>query len=334
MRHPVSKYLEGNLSGRALGRFERHLTQCGKCHRQVEADRSIQRRLREAGGPEPRSDLAQRILARSTQMDPPAKPFRHPAAGSDGTAGWMEHRSSKARKLIALTGSATVAAVAVLGGAYVVGSRSQIQEAAGGSVFASVQSVDEDPTTPNALSGPSGPHGHTVMANEELNELRAAGWNCPELVGLGYDLEYAHGYQTAGHPTLQLVLSKGDSIVTIYERRKPKPVTPHTGATESTPIINAATGRTTAEDGFSPVPLHMGDGTVETMWFRYGENWQIAFQSRQAWYTVESDIPVTEVAAAVSHVVATDRAQLAQPADAETAGLFDRLWRGLTAFGQ
>ncbi|GAB3263085.1 hypothetical protein GCM10027562_26940 [Arthrobacter pigmenti] len=325
MRHPVSKYLEGNLSGRALRRFERHLTQCGKCRRHVEADRSIQRRLREAGGPEPCSDLAQRILARSTQMDPPAEPFHRPESGSGGTTAWMEHRSSKARKLVALTGSATVAAAAIVGGIYVVGSGSQIKEAAGGTAFASVQSVDQSSD------------GHAVMAHEQLNELRAAGWNCPELVGLGYDLEYAHGYEKAGHPTLQLVLSKGDSVVTIYERRKPEPTTPQPGASESVPIINAATGRTTAEDGFAPVPLQMSDGTVDTMWFRYGENWQIAFQSRQAWYTVESDIPVTEVAAAVSHVVATDRAQLAQPAqpaDTETSGVFDRLWQGLTAFGR
>ncbi|HET7415358.1 MAG TPA: zf-HC2 domain-containing protein [Arthrobacter sp.] len=322
MRHPVSKYLEGNLSGRALRRFERHLAQCGKCRRYVEADRNIQRRLREAAGPEPRSDLAQRILARSTQMDPPAEPVRRPDTGSDGTAAWMEHRSSRVRKLVALTGSATVAAVAVLGGAYVVGSGSQINEAAGGTVFASVQSVGQSPD------------GRTVVANEQLNELRAAGWNCPELVGLGYDLEYAHGYHTAGQPTLQLVLSKGDSVVTIYERRKPEPTMGHSDASKSAPIINAATGHTTVEDGFSPVPLQMSDGTVATMWFRYGENWQIAFQSQQAWYTVESDIPVTEVAAAVSHVVATDRAQLAQPADTETSGLFDRLWQGLTAFGQ
>lgn len=321
MRHPVSKYLEGSLNKRALQRFERHLKECGKCRNQVEADRSIQRRLRQAGDPEPRSDLAQRILARSTQMDPPAPAFHGAASGSDKTSAWMEHRSSK-RRLVALTGSATVAAAALIGGVLVVGTGSQTQEAAGGSVFASVQTTDQSPD------------GHTVMANEQLNELRAAGWNCPELVGLGYDLEYAEGYETAGQPTLQLVLSKGDSVVTIYERRKPEPSMPHPDAAESRPIINAATGRSTDEDGFSPVPLEMSDGTVATMWFRYGENWQIAFQSRQAWYTVESDIPVTEVAAAVSHVVATDRAQLAQPEETDTSGLFDRLWQGLTAFAR
>ncbi|WP_245580193.1 hypothetical protein [Arthrobacter castelli] len=286
----------------------------------MEADRRIQQRLREAGGPEPRRDLAERILARSAQPDPPAKPSHRPRAGSDGTAAWMEHRGSKVRKLAALTGSATVAAVAVLGGAYVVGGGSHIKEAADGAVFASVQSAGQ------------GANGHTAMAKEELSRLRAAGWNCPELGALGYDLEYAHGYQIAGHPTLKLVVGRGDSVITIYERRKTPSAAHGTEAMKSAPPINAATGRTAAEDGFSQVPLQMGDGTVETMWFRYGEKWQIAFQSQQAWYMVQSDIPVTEVAAAVSHVVATDRAQLAQPSDTEKSGLFDRLWHGLTAF--
>lgn len=322
MRHPVSKYLEGSLHGRALRRFELHLKECRKCHAQVEADRNIQQRLREAGEPEPCSDLAERILARSTQLDPPARPFHRPGAGSDGTSAWMEHRSSRVRKLAALTGSATVAAVAVLGGAYVVGGGTQIREAAGGSVFASVQSVSQSSD------------GAAVMADDELNRLRAAGWNCPELTALGYHLEDARGYRTAGEPTLQLVLRKGESVITIYERRKPEQAQHLTATRKPGPPINAATGRTMAADGFSPVPLQMEDGTIEKMWFRYGEDWQIAFQSRQAWYTVESDIPVTELAAAVSHVVATDRAQLAHPVDVEESGLFDRLWQGLTAFSR
>lgn len=323
MRHPVSKYLDGNLSGRALGRFERHLKQCSKCHEQVEADRNIRRRLRAAGGPEPRDDLAERILVRSTQMDPPAKSFHRSRSGSDGAAEWMEPRGSKVRRLAALTGSATVVVVAVLGGAFVVGGGSSVQETTNESVFASVESTGQRPD------------GQYALANSGLQKLRADGWNCPVLVGLGYDLERARGYDTAGQPTLKLVLSKGDSIVTVYERRKLEPSAPGADASKPAPIINAATGRTTAEDGFSPVPLRRGDGSVDTMWFRYGEHWQIAFQSRQAWYTVESDIPVTEVAAAVRHVVATDRAQLAQPADTpEHAGVFDRLWQGLTAFGR
>lgn len=323
-RHPVSKYLEGGLKDRALQRFEQHLGRCADCRNQVEADRRIQERLRASTGPEPEADLTGRILARTAHPDPPAAPQSRPAFGGAKT-GWADQGSSKRRKLVAAAGSVTLVAVATLTGAYVVGGGSGTEQGVADSVFASAQPA----------SGAAQPAAQkATMAPSDLDRLRAAGWNCPELAGLGYHLEQASGFQVEGQPTVKLVLNKGDSTITVYERRKGDAPDLETHPARAAPVINAATGRTTVVDGFSPVPLDMSDDDVTHMWFRYGERWQIAFQSQEAWYTVESDLPVTEVAAAVTHVAATDRAQLARPDQPEPAGVFDRIWRGLTGYSQ
>lgn len=325
LRHPVTRYLEGGLKGRTLQRFERHLDNCPQCRRQVEVDRRIQQRLREIPEPEPRSDLAERILARGARTDRPPVPDEGPALGGGPRTAWVESESPRTKKLLAAAGSATLVVVVTLSGAYIAGGGAGTEADVADSVFAGAKSI----------SGPNQPLvEEAAMAPEDLDKLRAAGWNCPELAGLGYHLESARGYHVAGQPTVELVLARGDSTIIVYERRKGEVPGLETHTAGAAPVINAATGQSPASDGFSPVPLDMSNDSVTQMWFRHGERWQIAFQSQEAWYTVESDLPVTEVAAAVAQVAATDRAQLARPDDTEPPGVFDRIWRGFSEIGR
>lgn len=325
LRHPVTRYLEGGLRGRTLQRFERHLGACSRCRAQVEVDRRIQQRLREIPEPEPRSDLAERILARSARTDPPSVPESGPALGGGPRTAWVETESPRTKKVLAAAGSATLVVVVTLSGAYVAGGGAGTEADVADSVFAGAESV----------SGSNRPLvQEAAMAPKDLETLRAAGWNCPELAGLGYHLEYARGYHVAGQPTVEIVLARGDSRITVYERRKTEVPDIETHPAGAAPVINAATGQSPASDGFSPVPLDMSNDNVTQMWFRHGERWQIAFHSQEAWYTVESDLPVTEVAAAVAQVAATDRAQLAHPDDPEPAGVFDRIWQGFNEIGR
>lgn len=288
-------------------------------------DRRIQQRLREIPEPEPRSDLAERILARGARTDRPPVPDEGPALGGGPRTAWVESESPRTKKLLAAAGSATLVVVVTLSGAYIAGGGAGTEADVADSVFAGAKSI----------SGPNQPLvEEAAMAPEDLDKLRAAGWNCPELAGLGYHLESARGYHVAGQPTVELVLARGDSTIIVYERRKGEVPGLETHTAGAAPVINAATGQSPASDGFSPVPLDMSNDSVTQMWFRHGERWQIAFQSQEAWYTVESDLPVTEVAAAVAQVAATDRAQLARPDDTEPPGVFDRIWRGFSEIGR
>lgn len=322
LRHPVSKYLDGRLAEPARDRFERHLRHCRACAVAVEQDQELKERLRSASVPEPSSGLADRILSRNTGAagNPHAPAPRLPVSGASTVRG----------RLLAAAGSLTVVVLASISGVYVMGH----------SVASSMATTELSLQQADAWN-------ESAIERADLNDLRSAGWNCPELAVLGFHVDSARGYRLDGVPTVELTLRRGESFITVYEQRV------HSGEyppSAPQPVINAATGHSAAEDGFVRLDL----GAIETgaiegssiaagseassagMWFRHGEQWQIIVVLGNANYTVSSDLPVMEVATAAAQVAAAERARLSTGADqaaqrGKSRELFERIWHGVLA---
>lgn len=320
MGHPhrhLAAFIDGELPLKHARSIEHHLEQCQRCREAAAFQRGIRSRLR-GPVPGPQRDLAQRILARTHGTG-----VEHTATASGSSvyrarsSGWAREAAahpgpSRRRRAAAIAGAVSVVAGATLGSAYLIGSEPE-----------PVASPDQQ----HAISsGWNAVATSTPMSlvEDQVDELRAEGWNCPALESLGYGIESADAITVRGTPTVRLKLSDGTHSLTVYEQRKLSDV-----KSAQAPPVNAVTGNSVTSDGFE----RMG-GTGRDLWVNPAHSWQVVLDAESVTYTLMSNTPPADMPAAVQQVVYTEQAQLSPVADVPANDPFHRVLRGLARMSQ
>lgn len=328
MRHPerdLAEYLDGELADERRPGFERHLQRCARCRESVAEHRAIQERLRALDVPPPGPDLASRILSRSshafvtastgTANAAPASPAPALPDAERGSAGSTRQRTALTVCSV-LTGFAALTA----GTAYVLGGEDSRPVASGaGSSGADWQGTQE---LQSNLAG-----SVEELDREGLAELRGDGWNCPQLVGMGYEFVSARKIEIAGAPAVRIELANeetGTVVVTEQRRGTERIRNEEPDATRAEAAVNAVTGNTVAADGFHPV-----DGMDREMWVYAANDWTVVLDSENVTYTVWADIPLSALPETVNQIIVTEKSRLMLPEEEPADDPFSRIIRGL-----
>lgn len=299
MRHPrrhIREFLDAELSERKRASVQAHLERCAPCRTLVEEERRLRIRLRSMSIPLPGDDLARRIVAGG--------------AGPSGSLPAERHRPRNRRRYaVAVGGVLTLVSGFVLAGAYVLGSLAD----------ASISG----PQQAHLLAGwdqvASGPD--RVLSPEQLQELRASGWSCPELSELGFRLEDASALQVAGNPAVALVLSRDEEKITLYEQRRAE------GST-SQEVLHAVSGRPVTEDGFT---LQTGNpATAPKVWQNPAKPGEAVLSTSNVTYTLFASGPDEMIDGAMHELSLTESARLLVPARDRDSGPVDRVMRGIS----
>ncbi|HEX2248612.1 MAG TPA: zf-HC2 domain-containing protein [Arthrobacter sp.] len=328
MRHPerdLAEYLDGELADERRPGFERHLQRCARCRESVAEHRAIQERLRALDVPPPGPDLASRILSRSshafvpaptgTAADGPVSATAELSKAQGGSAGSPRRRTALTVCSV-LTGFAALTAAT----AYVLGGEDSSPVASGaGSSGTDWQGPQE---LESNLAG-----SVDELDRDGLAELRGVGWNCPQLVGMGYEFVSARKIEIAGAPAVRIELANEETgtVVVTEQRRGVEPVrNGEPDATRAEAAVNAVTGNTVAADGFNPV-----DGMDREMWVHSANDWTVVLDSENVTYTVWADIPLSALPETVNQIIVTEKSRLMLPKEEPADDPVSRVIRGL-----
>jgi anti-sigma factor RsiW len=321
MRHPerdMADYLDGELDDDRRPGFERHLASCERCRSWIAEHRALQERLRSLDVPPPAPDLTGRLLSAPARAEDGPNGYLPSAdKAAPGSHATPAKRASPRQTLLVLCGAAAGFATLTFGTAYILGGEEPALQATGsaGGQASGTTTVDLGGMAPGQK-----------MGREELAQLRRSGWNCPQLSGLGYELESARTMMVAGEPAVRVELEGEDGSVVVTEQRRgverPQPAAPE--AARAVAPVNAVTGRSVAADGFRPI-----DGMDRDMWLRAGPNWTVVLNSADVTYTMWSDAPLSELPDMVGQVIIAEKSRLTVPRPAALDDPVSRIIRGL-----
>ncbi len=309
MGHPqrhLAAFIDGELSPQVEQSIQRHITHCNQCRAIVEFQRGVRTRLR-SPVPSPASNLTASILAKTNRSE-----HQEPIESAWGHAAAAHGRPSRRRLTLATTSAIAIIATGTLGGAYLIGA--EPDPVASLNHQQAIASGWEAVATETPIK----------LLDEQVNELRSEGWNCPDLEAIGFSLTDAEAITVRGTPAVRLTLSNGQDSLTVYEQRKISRVR----AAEAPPI-NAVTGNEVTSDGFE----RMG-GTQRELWVNPNHSWQVVLDAEAVTYTVMSSTSPAELPAAIQQVVHTEQAQLAPDPDMPANDPFHRVVRGLQKMAQ
>ncbi|MBG6216529.1 hypothetical protein IWX75_000973 [Arthrobacter sp. CAN_A6] len=311
MRHPkrfLQDFADEELEPRKRAAVAEHLLRCSHCARLIDEHRRLRVLLARTDAPELPVDLSGRIFDRTSSSSSGSS-----AAGASATElprGARRTVPSARRTPLVAVGGLAAASAAILAGAYVVGVEGGGVPVAGADAASALRTGWESvaPETP------------AVLGAVQLDRLRENGWYCPELEAMGFALRSAEGRTVGGRPTLELVLSNGTDLITVYEQRRMD-----SAGDPDTPPVNAVTGNPVTVDGFE----HIG-GTERDMWVHPGEPWQVVLDSPSVTYTVVSTMAAAAMPQTLNQLVATEHAQLAPPPHGPDNSTMTRILRGLS----
>lgn len=295
MRHPkrhLREFLDEELPARRRAAVQAHLSRCAACRCTVEEERRLRSRLKAMRVPAPREDLASRIVADNAAAGRPES-----AAGR-----------GRGRYAVAVGGILTLVSGVVLAGAYILGS------------------IAEEP-----LSAPQQAHllaGWNQLAEQrpgnltpdDVQELRDAGWSCPELGALGFTLVSARTLQVAGHPAVAMELTRNGQSLTVYEQR------PRQGG-PSPEVLHAVSGEPVGSEGFS-TPSG-APATTPRIWRDEARPGEVVLSARNVTYTLKSSVPEETLSSVVGELSISESARLLVPARDPDSGAVDRVLHGL-----
>lgn len=168
----------------------------------------------------------------------------------------------------------------------------------------------------------------SVLSDEDVAGLRAAGWSCPDLADLGFRLTQAEGAVVEGVPTVKLTLAEAGHSAVVYERHR------GSSSAEASSIegssmegpVNPLTGNPAGRDGFQA----LGDGKV---WLNPGPTWQAVLSTAEANYALVSDLPPTALQPTTAALAAAGTAAIGDNGAAtanQNNDLPGRIVRGLS----
>ncbi len=307
MGHPqrhLAAYIDGELPPKVEQSIQRHLKECRRCRDIVEFQRGIRSRLR-SPVPRPAQDLTASILERTRNKgNAPDSAWSHAAAAHEPP--------SRRRLAVATSGALAVVIAGTMGGAYLMGAEPE-----------PVASPNHQQAIASGWEAVA-PDTPTTLVVDEVEQLRAEGWNCPDLEALGFSLTDAEAITVRGIPTIRLTLSNGEDSLTVFEQRKISNVR----GTDAPPI-NAVTGNEVTSDGFE----RMG-GADRELWVNPDHSWQVVLDAETVTYTVMSNTSPAHMPAAIQEVVQTEQAQLSPEPQTPANDPLQQLMRGLKKMAQ
>ena len=302
MRHPtrhLRNYVDGEISPQREQAIDAHLSRCASCRAAVAEERRLRSRIRSFRVPDAGPELSARIAGRVTALQSGCS---EPVGTGPARQAKVLDRRSHA---LAAAGAAAAAGAVLLGGAYFAGSILEVP-AQTGARAAMAAGWDEVARSGN-------------LGADQLQLLRAHGWTCPELADLGLKLESARSLRVQGRPAVEMTFAADGEQLRLVEQH-PLPGEDHQ------PVINAVTGRTVSEDGFSVAGSQAGPAV-----FGSDEHpGQKVVAAGSVTYTFESSQPEKSLPRAVEELSLLESARLARTgSDSEP---MERIVRGLAMF--
>lgn len=303
MRHPkrlLQEYLDDQATPSRAAAVQAHLARCAACRAEAARERRLRSRLRTAEVPVPGPELRQRIdLAAQRAAGEAAGGY---AADPDPTARRRRHR------LISTAGAVAAAVGLVLSTAYLLGSWNN-----GGSLN------DAAPGLAAGWTEVTDGAGGTLSA-DQITDLRARGWACPELRSIGMSLVAAKAARIDGQQAVVMTLQGQGSTVTIFETR------PAVGSSSDAPVVDGVTGRAVEDEGFVLQEQEPGRPQV---WLHPQRPQQAVLAAGGVAYTVDAAPPGEVLDNAVREISLTESSRLVLHPPETAQGVWDRIQRGL-----
>ena len=248
--------------------------------------------------PEPSPDLHERIQ-RSTHTAGDVNSGGYAAEPTRSSSGPRRH------KLLRATGAVAAAVGLVLSTAYLLGGWTQ------------GQSLQKAPGLAAVWSDVTGGVETEHLTPEQLTQLRARGWVCPELTAAGMSLTGARAAWVDGQPAVVMTLEGMGSTVTVYET--------HPDSEDA--VVDGVTGRPVSEEGF--ILREQGPGRPQ-VWVHPQRPHQAVLASRRVTYTVDAAPSGDALDEAVSEISLTESSRLVVHAPDTALGVLERIQRGFS----
>ncbi|GGD00621.1 hypothetical protein GCM10011512_29360 [Tersicoccus solisilvae] len=156
------------------------------------------------------------------------------------------------------------------------------------------------------------------LSTDDVDDLRAAGWTCPDLNTVGYWTESAELTERGGQPAVVADLRSTAHALTLVEQHPDR---------AATGMIDGATGRAVSTDVYRRVT---SNGTE--LWVARsatGATSDVVFRVADAVYSLRSDTSPADAVKVASVIAAADNAQVDRSAPAGDDDLVHRVVRGL-----
>ncbi|MEH0108139.1 hypothetical protein V6N00_00195 [Tersicoccus sp. MR15.9] len=160
--------------------------------------------------------------------------------------------------------------------------------------------------------------GTRSLSSADVDDLRAAGWTCPDLNTMGYWIEAAELTRRGGSPAVVADLRSTAHAVTVVEQ--------HPGRSGAA-MIDGATGRPISAKAYRQVSRN---GTM--LWVARSDAApasNVVFRVADAVYSVRSNTSTTDAVKVASVIAAADKAQVDRTAPVVDGSVLDRVVRGL-----
>ncbi|MBP3044528.1 zf-HC2 domain-containing protein [Arthrobacter jiangjiafuii] len=302
MRHPkrlLQEYLDDQATPSRAAAVQAHLARCAACRAEAARERRLRSRLRTAEVPVARPELREHTdLAARRAAGGDAGGY---AAEPDPAAHRRRHR------LISAAGAVAAAVGLVLSTAYLLGSWNNgesLNNAAPGLAAGWTEVTD----------GAGG-----TLSADQITDLRARGWACPELRSTGMSLVAAKAARIDGQPAVVMTLQGQGSTVTIYETRP-------AGSSSNAPVVDGVTGRAVKDEGFVLQEQEPGRPQV---WLHPQRPQQAVLAAEGVAYTVDAAPPGEVLDNAVREISLTESSRLVLHPPESAQGVWDRIQRGL-----
>lgn len=161
-----------------------------------------------------------------------------------------------------------------------------------------------------------GPNEQIDLTREEVAQLRALGWSCPDYATSGFRAEWTTAAMIKDVPTVRRILSYGQYKLAVYEQHNP------VQKTGDVPL-DIFTGEKINESKY------VKDVSPDrTLWIDDGPPWTAVITSNDVTYTFVSNLPLRWIPTITSRAAFNDSTKLADPVAPIDDSVMKRLDRG------
>ncbi|PQZ95961.1 hypothetical protein CQ018_01335 [Arthrobacter sp. MYb227] len=291
----IRAYAAGELDPKARRSIERHVHRCLLCWDHLQAASS-----REVSAWDPELEYSRPQLNAQTLLG----------------ASLAENRQAELNTPTRF--GPWIPTVALLGVMVILGAFVGLVWSLGGS--SAVAATQQDPTGSWSAKA-------TKLSTDDLNGLRAAGWNCPVVEAAGFELASATGIRTAEKAQVDIVLKRNASEVTLTESRElPGNIfSTEKLATADSPVTKKS-GNEVVDAAMSELGRRLGASAGATVDFARGT---ATLSMDQVKYTITSNLSKKDLESLMQRLVIGEHAHFGS-FDTDSDQVGERLLRGLS----
>lgn len=308
MRHPkrlLQEYLDGQATPARAAAVQAHLQRCAACRAEAARERRLRSRLRSLEVPAPSPDLRARI-EHTVQIAGNRTAGNGSSGGYAATPASSPSRTHR-RRMLTAAGLLAAAACTVLSTAYLLGGWAE--------------NPSPQAASPGLAAGwtevTGGEEAH-ALAPEQLAQLRARGWACPELASAGMTMVEAKAARVDGQPAVIMTLEGNGSTVTVYET--------HPDSSSEEAAVDGVSGRPVSDEGF--VLREQAPGRPQ-VWTHPQRPHRAILASSRVTYTVDAAPPGDVLEEAVAEISLSESSRLVLHSPDTAQGVWDRIRNGL-----